>query len=449
MKHARQFHMYGIVICIMAMAFTASAQPLVIHEWGTFTSLQDEAGRTLGGINTDDEPVPSFCHDLDSLLIARTGEMPPVLYKGVASCRPDVTMRLETPVLYFHLPSGASTPLTASIKVAFRGGWLTQFYPTAEPAGFVPQDTLTEATTGTLTWNDLKIGVGAKGPETSERVWTAPRDVQALSVRATNNESEKFLFYRGVGHVECPLQVRRTADSTRLEGRSQIEPALANCRPMSVQHLWLASFRAGGECAFRSLPPVTLEARSTSADPTPLFSVPAQFTGDQYSAANLSELRTEMRLVLQQEGLYADEAEALLNTWELSYFKSAGLRLFFMVPRAWTDARLPLDVSVPCEIKRVMVGRLELVTPEQRAALKQLAQAPAPTKAWAQYEMSGNRMVVRGAMPTAYRELGRFRNALLLEEFHTHPTPSLEAFINMNRLQGAARVTRLVARQPR
>jgi hypothetical protein len=121
-------------------------------------------------------------------------------------------MRLETPVIYFHLPSGAASPLTASIKVAFRGGWLTQFYPAAETAGFAPKDTLTEATTGTLTWNDLKIGVGAKGPETSERVWTAPRDVQAASVTTPSGESEQFLFYRGVGHLACPVQVRRTAD---------------------------------------------------------------------------------------------------------------------------------------------------------------------------------------------------------------------------------------------
>ena len=122
--------------------------------------------------------MPRFCHDLDGLLVARPGELPPVAYQGAASCHPDVTMRLETPVLYFHPPAGTSRPLTASIKVAFRGGWLTQFYPAAETAGFAHRDTLTEDTTGTLTWNDLKIGVDAKGPATTERVWTAPRDVK-------------------------------------------------------------------------------------------------------------------------------------------------------------------------------------------------------------------------------------------------------------------------------
>jgi hypothetical protein len=39
-------------------------------------------------------------------------------------------------------------------------------------------------------------------------------------------------------------------------------------------------------------------------------------------------------------------------------------------------------------------------------------------------------------MPQAYRDLGRFRNALLLDEYQARPTPSLEAFIRLNRLQG-------------
>ena len=167
-----------------------------------------------------------------------------------------------------------------------------------------------------------------------------------------------------------------------------------------------------------------------------LFTTPAGFDPGEYSAANLDRLRWDMRAALQEEGLFPDEADALLNTWEVSYFKSAGLRLFFMVPRAWTDWYLPLDISVPCEVKRAMVGRLELVTPEQRALLQKLAQAPVPTTSWAHFDMTGKQAVVRGAMPAAYRDLGRFRNALLLDEYQARPTPSLEAFIRLNGLQG-------------
>jgi hypothetical protein len=236
--------------------------------------------------------------------------------------------------------------------------------------------------------------------------------------------------------VDCPLRIRRATDTTMLECHNQIGSDFANCQPMTVQHLWLASFRAGGACAFRSLAPVTLDGKTANPGQAALFTVPARFAQNEYSAANLSQLRAEMRLSLQEEGLFQDEAEALLNTWELSYFKSAGLRLFFMVPRAWTDSYLPLDISVPCEIKRAMVGRLELVTPEERVLLKELAQAPVPTKPWAQYEMKGDSSVVRGVMPPAYRDLGRFRNALLLDEYQSRPTPTLQAFIRLNGLEG-------------
>ena len=41
-----------------------SSDALVVHEWGTFTVLQDESGKPVGGINTDDEPLPNFVHNL-------------------------------------------------------------------------------------------------------------------------------------------------------------------------------------------------------------------------------------------------------------------------------------------------------------------------------------------------------------------------------------------------
>ena len=53
----------------------AQNQKLLVHEWGTFTSLQDEAGRTLGGINSEDEPLPRFTHDIDHLLVLKKNNL--------------------------------------------------------------------------------------------------------------------------------------------------------------------------------------------------------------------------------------------------------------------------------------------------------------------------------------------------------------------------------------
>ena len=39
---------------------TPAREELVVHEWGTFTGLQDDDGRELAGINIDDEPLPTL-----------------------------------------------------------------------------------------------------------------------------------------------------------------------------------------------------------------------------------------------------------------------------------------------------------------------------------------------------------------------------------------------------
>src|SRR5213082_48674 len=79
---------------------------MTVHEWGTFTALQAEDGRAIPGINTDDEPVPSFVHDLHGMLIGGPTDVPSVYFKGAPRVHPDVIVRLETPVIYFYPPDG-------------------------------------------------------------------------------------------------------------------------------------------------------------------------------------------------------------------------------------------------------------------------------------------------------------------------------------------------------
>jgi hypothetical protein len=55
----------AIVCAALCVGKSSEASPpesaeLVVHEWGTFTSLQDERGDALAGINIDDEPLPDF-----------------------------------------------------------------------------------------------------------------------------------------------------------------------------------------------------------------------------------------------------------------------------------------------------------------------------------------------------------------------------------------------------
>lgn len=121
---------------LAASAAHPSAAPasLVIHEWGTFTSFQDSRGMTISGINVDDEPVPKFVHRLSDLPIFTTRSSPASWSQGAPRCHSDVTLRLETPVLYFYPENGFPLDRSFDVRATFAGGWLTEFFPWAAAA---------------------------------------------------------------------------------------------------------------------------------------------------------------------------------------------------------------------------------------------------------------------------------------------------------------------------
>jgi hypothetical protein len=460
----------AILLATAVVAFAADAptkprDPWVIHEWGTFTSLQDEAGRTIGGINTDDEPVPEFVHRLAYFLLLSPTEVPKNFFQGAPSCHPDVTMRLETPVLYFHPPPLQPEAQGINVTATFRGGWLSEFYPDAEAVapgvetnGSGKFGPLRSSTVSTLTWKDLQVGGDLTGPFTEQHVWTAPRAVRAAVVRTASGEAEKFLFYRGVAHIDAPLAISQNPAAATLVLRSQCAPEIAG-QGLKINSLWLVDIRPDGQLAFRAAPHVTLAENGKI-----LGKVSSHFDAGDYSVANRGKLKASLQRALVTEGLFGDEAQALLNTWELSYFKSAGLRVFFLVPRAWTDFYLPLNISRPADLTRVMVGRIELVTPEQRDILRQIGQLAEKDirrdlgLLWTNFyghllgrndhltEVNAGRESLAAfgvSVPKSYQiylSLGRFRNALILDEARQRPAAGLDSFISSYRLQGYAPV---------
>jgi hypothetical protein len=268
----------------------------------------------------------------------------------------EITMRLETPVVYFHLPPG-SKPIQLSFSAEFHGGLLTQFYP--EAATNIPINSLPKVagdSLGTLAWNNLNVGTNAAGPKTESHVWLAPRKVEAANITAQNGQSERYLFYRGVGHLDSPMKMIRDGEQLHL----QIDSGAVD--PTQIKSIWYFDLREDGKCAYRKLD----RDRAT----------PATFADSDYQDNSLATLRGEMKTSLIDAGLFDDEADAMLSTWEESYFKSPGTRVFFLVPRAWTDHVLPIKISTDAKIERVMMGRIDLVTPRHRAILAKILALP-------------------------------------------------------------------------
>jgi len=85
---------------------------------------------------------------------------------------------------------------------------------------------------------------------------------------------------------------------------------------------------------------------------------------------NLEFLLADLEGLLIDQGLYPDEAHAMVETWRDSWFEE-GSRLIYLVPRGFIDKVLPLRVDpTPSQTVRVFVGRLELVTPATEKAVK-------------------------------------------------------------------------------
>jgi hypothetical protein len=296
---------------------------LVVHEWGTFTSVAGRDGAALSWRPLSFESdLPSFVYSIDQ---GATWRARPLRYPSKSGMY--VTVRMETPVLYFY----AEKETAVSVKVGFPGGKITEWYPQARSSG------------REIDWGQFQVLPGAQvglAHDQRENHYYPARDTDAALVRVGGDqktEHEKFLFYRGVGNFALPLSVR-------LEGG---RVAVRNAHAGGVSKVILFE-RRGGRAGYV----VRVSPRDEESVERPAL------------AGGVESLRGEMKAMLVSHGLYEREAEAMLNTWRDSWFEE-GLRVFYVLPRQAADAILPVEIDPrPREFARVLVGRAELITPE-------------------------------------------------------------------------------------
>ena len=360
-------------IFLLTSMGTGQAADLVIHEWGTITTIHEEDGTPVGGLNKidADEVLPEFVHRYEP----ETTQQKPERHLGkrpLKPGRPDVTMRLETPVIYFHPPPNKAFTDPIDVSVRFRGGVINEFYPSAAASVAVDYnriqsklsdrvitewngDVLNNYVVGSLGWKGLRLHDTVVAPLTHSEIWLAPREVNSVSVFSPEaGEGEQYLFYRGVAHLDSLLATRTSRGSVELSTPAHL--TWLQSSTAVIPNIWLADVRIDGIIAFRPSPAVTL----TKENEGKRLSSVKRFSDSDYTADGAKQLRAAMKKALIAQGLFADEAEAMLNTWKASYFQKPGLRVFYIVPRSWTDYFLPLEFSVPARVTRVIVGRVDL-----------------------------------------------------------------------------------------
>lgn len=341
---------------------------LVAHEWGTFTSVAGIDGRPVewrswAPVVPDD--LPSFVEHL------HWG-----FKEGLQG-----TVRMETPVLYFY----AQRETDVAVRVGFKKGIITEWYPSADEP--VHDSNVSDAElrlhrgeNGGIFWSHVVIEPGSQAefpqdvvaqPElTSGQVWTGGRGNRYYAARETSsapllvhatagNQHEKFLFYRGVARFDVPLAAEFTATG-KLSVRNSFEGPISNL-------IWFE--RRGDQVGYSVSQKIDGE---TMIEPPKL-------------TARLEQLYGDLEEMLVADGLYRDEAHAMVETWRDSWFEE-GSRLLYIVPPHFVNSVLPLSIApAPDQITRVFVGRMELVSP----ATRQTVAAALAAKDWKTLEKYG------------------------------------------------------------
>ncbi len=309
---------------------------LTVHEWGTFTSIAGGDGQAVEWSPlTGATDLPGFVEHF------RNGGFKLGL-RG--------TVRMETPVLYFY----DSREETVSVKVSFAKGLITEWYPHAsrvEPTANLFDGSLFQAhADGSIAWDTVTVSpsLRAEFPRgEADSHYYAARMTSATPLRVktpTGEQHEKFLFYRGVSTFAVPVSAKLTADGKVLvENRGEDE----------IPNVILFE-RRGEKVGYRIGGAVE---RETVLEPPELN-------------ARVEDLGRELEGMLVEQGLYQDEAQAMVETWRGSWFEE-GSRLFYIVPAKFVKEILPLSINpAPAQTARVFVGRLELVTPATEKAVE-------------------------------------------------------------------------------
>ncbi|MGE0190834.1 MAG: hypothetical protein AB7T63_02225 [Planctomycetota bacterium] len=350
-----------------------------LHEWGTLTSVQGSDGVVLDGLAHDETGLPSFVYDLRDRTRLTA-----------------VSPKMETPVIYFYAP----TARRVRVDVAFPRGLITQWYPAASAAnldGLAPKGAVDPVGAGVspalqggyIRWgerNDLEVlapGTDAPYPSVdADDPWRHCRTPQANPVRVCNlsagrakglpgvrshdDEFERCLFYRGLGSFPLPLRAEVERDDIDASGMWQVKAQLTNATPTeTVRHAIALRVEAGRAAWVRTSSIGEAAELVGQARMEPLAEV-------------LPGLRRAVLPQLVAAGLYVDEATAMLDTWAESWFGSDGTRLLYLLPTAFIERELPLEVRTraPREQRdeawtrrRVFLARLEILGPQREAAL--------------------------------------------------------------------------------
>jgi hypothetical protein len=379
----------------------------IVHEWGTFTSFSGSDGVSLDFRPLVDEDLPQFV--LDRPRQAFLNERREIAYsrgvtgKGLVISR----QRMETPVTYFY----TDQERIVDVSVEFPKGLLTEFYPPVRQFGPNYKKGQPEQLEGSwLRWGKVRLLPEAKAvneagidpyipkvkPGEGEHYQFA-RETDSAHIQITDPAMmsvyrEKFLFYRGVGNFTLPV-------SLKASGEDRLMLTNHGKGPIS----WAFLINVGADRSVRFSFCENIQGAREMALPS--------------QAGTIDRLAEQVQKALVSDGLYAKEAAAMVHTWESSWFGEPGTRVLYSLPQASTDELLPLKLApAPKQAVRVMVGRMETLTPEQERRIEGLIS-----------RLGASDPTVRQQTDLEIERLGRFAEPALTRVARTTGDPEVRA----------------------
>lgn len=346
-------HLLLLLASSLLLPSSALSQELIVHEWGTFTTVQGSDGTLLPGLYIEEEHLPDFVYHHGGV-----SPDPTVSQKGRYRPMENVTVKMETPVLYFYRNQESGQLLgeeggSVSVRVDFTRGSISQWYPqrsAGESDDGLSTIDFAAPYNGWIEWNAKVLPSTSDARPSPPRdketaVWTAPRATDANLVQGENGEVEKFLFYRGLGNFPVPV---------RILFNDRGELVLTNTGSEAIPYFFVYDKPEGQSAG-------VWWSGGLEAGESRIVQKPLTFVGEDDLALKF----TEFEDALVGAGLYRKEAAAMLDTWSHSYFGMSGLRVFWIVPRSFTEEILPIKIiPPPAELERVLVGRSEIITPK-------------------------------------------------------------------------------------
>lgn len=303
-----------------AQAQSPKPERLIVHEWGVLTTISLPDGKTVNWSPLEVlAPQPGFVQTFPV-----TPSQHPV--------------KLDLPAVFFRV----DRPMEVAMSLQWLDGYFASCYPRAEILDHM------------LSWRQTTLMPDAAFPlpqESSASHYYQARKTTASFVRVDyfgHKQYERFLTLRAIGKLRLPLSVSVNQEEFTLT-QPNASPDQRVTQAILIENI-------DNKIGFAL---IDLKADGPTVSP--------RLKHD----ANFDLANAKLRKLLNQQGLYPDEAATALAGVRQDWF-APGVRVIYILPRPMIDGPLKMEITpTPTEHLRLYAVQVELITPRLLREVKQ------------------------------------------------------------------------------